>query len=310
MNEIARSVITIDPDFAAIWGGLDNAAYEGLKAEIITDGIRDPLVIWNPNNNYILVDGHNRLRIAKELNMMAVPVSYKVFKDKADAADWIVNHQSARRNITDWQKYKAVEVYQRILREKAKENAKASGENFGRGMNEKGLENSPKPIEAINVRKQTAEAANLSEWKVRQGDYIQKNATEEQKAALDSGKKTMKEVFNETYNANKPKKADRLKEARETLESTKQDGKTVDLQMAKIHKEAENRLNNELAHETYDSIYLIMREGAKLTDESIDNFFRVYSQKEWLDVLHTAKSVWDIGQKLMRIGERIQEVKG
>lgn len=53
---------------------------------------------------------------------------------------------------------KPVEVYQRILREKAKENAKASGENFGRGMNEKGLENSPKPIEAINVRKQTAEA--------------------------------------------------------------------------------------------------------------------------------------------------------
>ena len=121
MNEIARSVITIDPDFAAIWGDLDNAAYEGLKAEIISDGIRDPLVIWNPDNNHILVDGHNRLRVAKELNMMAVPVSYKVFKDKADAADWIVNHQSARRNITDWQKYKAVEVYQRILREKAKE---------------------------------------------------------------------------------------------------------------------------------------------------------------------------------------------
>ena len=307
MNEIARSVITIDPDFAAIWGDLNNAAYEGLKAEIIADGIRDPLVIWNPDNNYILVDGHNRLRIAKELHIHAVPVSYKVFKDKAEAAEWIVNHQSARRNITDWQKYKAVEVYQRVLREKA---SKAQVTSTG-GNEPHLLEKTPKAdSERINVRKQTAEAANLSEWKVRQGDYIQKNATKEQKAALDSGTKTMKEVFNETYNANKPKKADRLKEARETLESTRQDGKTVDLQMAKIHKEAENRLNNELAHETYDSIYLIMREGAKLTDESIDNFFRVYSQKEWLDVLHTAKSVWDIGQKLVRIGERIQEVRG
>lgn len=309
MNEIARSVITIDPDFAAIWGDLDNAAYEGLKAEIISDGIRDPLVIWNPNNNYILVDGHNRLRVAKELKMISVPVSYKVFKDKAEAADWIVNHQSARRNITDWQKYKAGEVLRKII-----EDGQSKG---GRPkVNEKHVENSPqvprtaKEINDAKTRHKLAEATNLSEWKVRQGDYIQKNATEEQKAALDSGTKTMKEVFNETYNANKPKKADRLKEARETLESTKQDGKTVDLQMAKIHKEAENRLNNELAHETYDSIYLIMREGAKLTDESIDNFFRVYSQKEWLDVLHTAKSVWDIGQKLVRIGERIQEVKG
>lgn len=307
MNEIARSVITIDPDFAAIWGDLDNAAYEGLKAEIMADGIRDPLVIWNPDNNHILVDGHNRLKVAKELNMMAVPVSYKVFKDKADAADWIVNHQSARRNITDWQKYKAIEVYRRILREQARA---AQLANLKKGDASPVLENSPKRDKPIDTRKEVAKAAGISEWKVRQGDYIQKNATEEQKAALDSGTKTMKEVFNETYNANKPKKADRLKEARETLESTKQDGKTVDLQMAKIHKEAENRLNNELAHETYDSIYLIMREGAKLTDESVDNFFRVYSQKEWLDVLHTAKSVWDIGQKLVRIGERIQEVKG
>lgn len=307
MNEIARSVITIDPDFAAIWGDLDNAAYEGLKAEIIADGIRDSLVIWNPNNNYILVDGHNRLRIAKELNMMAVPVSYKVFKDKADAAAWIVSHQSARRNLTDWQKYKAAEVLQKIVREQAEANHRANG---GDKVSEAALENSPKPFEKINTRKETAKASGMSEWKIRQGDYIRDKATDEQKAALDSGTKTMKEVFNETYNANKPKKADRLKEARETLESTKQDGKTVDLQMAKIHKEAENRLNNELAHETYDSIYLIMREGAKLTDESIDNFFRVYSQKEWFDVLHTAKSVWDIGQKLVRIGERIQEVKG
>ena len=162
MNEIARSVITIDPDFAAIWGDLDNAAYEGLKAEIISDGIRDPLVIWNPDNNHILVDGHNRLRVAKELNMMAVPVSYKVFKDKADAAAWIVSHQSARRNLTDWQKYKAAEVFQKIVREQAEANHRANG---GDKVSEAALENSPKPVEKINTRKETAKASGMSEFR-------------------------------------------------------------------------------------------------------------------------------------------------
>ena len=299
MNEIARSVITIDPDFAAIWGDLDNAAYEGLKAEIISDGIRDPLVIWNPDNNHILVDGHNRLRVAKELNMMAVPVSYKVFKDKADAAEWIVNHQSARRNITDWQKYKAVEVYQRILREKAKEQQVRKPQSV--------LENSPKQ-KPIDVRKQTAEAANLSEWKVRQGDYIQKNATEEQKAALDSGTKTMKEVFNETYNANKPTKADRIKQAEQLVEATKpEEGKITDLGQMKDHKKAERLLMEEQASAAYDIIYTIIRESRKLTDEMIDVYKQVYSEKDENHFIN-ARAVWDAGQRLIKLGEWTQEV--
>lgn len=299
MNEIARSVITIDPDFAAIWGDLDNAAYEGLKAEIISDGIRDPLVIWNPDNNHILVDGHNRLRVAKELNMMAVPVSYKVFKDKADAADWIVNHQSARRNITDWQKYKAVEVYQRILREKAKEQQVRKPQSV--------LENSPKQ-KPIDVRKQTAEAANLSEWRVRQGDYIQKNATDEQKAALDSGTKTMKEVFNETYNANKPTKADRLKQAEQLVEATKpEEGKVMNLGQVKDHKKAERLLMEEQASAAYDIIYTIIRESRKLTDEMIDVYKQVYSEKDENHFIN-ARAVWDAGQRLIKLGEWTQEV--
>ena len=308
MNEIARNVITVDPDFATIWGDLDGEAYEGLKAEIKADGIRDPLVIWNPNNDFILVDGHNRLKVATELHMTAVPVSYKVFKGKAEAAEWIVNHQSSRRNISDWQKYKAIEAFQKILREKAKENAKASGENFGRGMNEKGLENSPKPIEAINVRKETAKAGNLSEWKVRQGDYIQKNATEEQKAALDSGKKTMKEVFNETKKANTPTKAERLKQAEQLAEATKpEDGKVTSIGQVKVHKEAEQRLLEEKASAAYDIIYNIIRESRKLTDEMIDSYKQIYSEKDNHYFIN-ARSIWDAGQKLIKLGEWTQEV--
>lgn len=311
MNEIARSVITIDPDFAAIWGDLDNAAYEGLKAEIIADGIRDPLVIWNPNNNHILVDGHNRLKVAKELNMMSVPVSYKVFKDKAEAAAWIVSHQSARRNMTDWQKYKAAEVYQRIIREQAEKNLhKAEGgdrksESFKPNQ---GLANSPKVEKTIDTRKETAAASGLSEWKIRQGDFIQKNATDEQKAALDSGRKTMKEVYQETVKANAPKKDDIVRKYEQIEEATRQDGKTVDLQTAKAHKQAEDFLEKQRASDAYDIIYNIIRESRKLTDEMIEVYRKVYSEKDEQKFLINSRSIWDAGQRLIKLGEWTQEV--
>jgi ParB-like chromosome segregation protein Spo0J len=227
MNEISTKIITVDPDFASIWGNLEGDAFEGLKTEIEADGIRDPLVIWHPDERYILIDGHNRLMIAKEIGRSVVPVSYKVFGDKAEAAEWIVNHQSSRRNISEWQKYKAVEVYQNILKEKAK---KAQATSTG-GNNPHLLVNSPKAeTDRINTRKETAKAANLSEWQVRQGDYIQKNATPEQKADLDSGKKTMKEVYRDVKGLSKTNRqaqkefVDSVKQEREDFKEQKSEG--------------------------------------------------------------------------------------
>ena len=307
MNEVARQVITIDPDFAAIWGDLDDEAYGRLKHEIKADGIRDPLVIWNPNNDYILVDGHNRLRIAEELNMMAVPVSYKVFKDKAETAAWILNHQKARRNLTDWQQYKAAEVIQKILKEQARER---QAEYHGNQYESAVLENPPKVQKPIDTRKETAKASGLSEWKIRQGDYVRAHATDEQKADLDSGKKDLKEVFKETLSANTPKKADRLKHAEAMVEATKpQEGKVASIQMHQAHKQAEQTLLEEKAHAVYDSIYLIIRESYKLTDDAIDLYREVYSKKDAQAYMLNARSMWNAGRKLMELGEWTQEVR-
>lgn len=305
MTTIARQAITIDPDLHGIWGDLDGEVFEGLKSEIHADGIRDSLVLWKQGTENILIDGHNRLRIAELLHLNEIPVCWKEFSDKAEAAGWIVSHQSARRNMTDWQKYKAVEVYQRILREKAKSHL---GGDHGNQYSPS-LEKSPKLAkeEQINVRKQIADAANLSEWKVRQGDYIQKNATEEQKAALDSGKKSLPEVYKEVLKANAPTKADRIAEAEKMVEATRQDGQTIDIQTAKKHKEAEQRLLEQRARGVSEIISNIVRECRKLTDENIKLFCTVYGMKEDKELLPQARSVWDAGQKLIKLGEWIQE---
>lgn len=307
MATIARQAITIDPDLHSIWGDLDGEAFDGLKSEINADGIRDSLILWKQGTENILIDGHNRLRIAELLHLNEIPICWKEFSDKAEAAGWIVSHQSARRNMTDWQKYKAGEALRKII-----EDGQSKG---GRPkVNEKHVENSPqvprtaKEINDAKTRHKLAEATNLSEWKVRQGDYVQKNATEEQKAALDSGKKSLPEVYKEVLKANAPTKADRIAEAEKIVEATKQEGQMIDLQIAKKHKEAEQRLLEQKARGVYDIIYNIMRECRKLTDEDVRLFCEVYGKKEDSTLLPNARSIWDTGQRLIKLGEWIQEV--
>ena len=305
---ITRQVIKVDPDFAAIWGNLDGEAYQGLKAEIQQDGIRDPLVIWNPSNNYILVDGHNRLRIAEELHMNSVPVVYKVFNSKTEAKSWIFAHQVNRRNATDGQKAIAYGLIRKEYAEEAKTHL--GGDRKSDEFQKSSRENSPTlKKEESRTRHRAAQAVGLSDWKARQADYVLKNATEAQKDALRSGAKDLKEVYNETFRATFPTKANRLKQAQEAVEATKQEGATIDLQKAKAHKQAEANLNHELAQETYRAIYDIVSAAGKLTDENLKIYKEYYSQKDMAKLLLNARTVWDAGQKLTNIGLWIQEVK-
>ena len=305
MATIARQAITIDPDLHGIWGDLDTEAFGGLKAEIHTDGIRDSLILWKQGTENILIDGHNRLRIAELLHLNEIPVCWKEFKDKTEAATWILEHQSSRRNITDGQKYVAAESVQRILREQARER---QAEYHGNQYESAVLENSPKVQKSIDTRKEVAKAAGISEWKVRQGDFIREHGTQEQIEDLRTGKKSLNEAYKETLKAVAPKKADRIAEAEKMVEATRQDGQTIDIQTAKKHKEAEQRLLEQRARGVCENISNIVRECRKLTDENIELFCTVYGTKEDKELLPQARSIWDAGQKLIKIGEWIQEV--
>lgn len=299
MTTIARQAITIDSDLHSIWGDLDGEAFEGLKAEIHADGIRDSLILWKQGTENILIDGHNRLRIAELLHLNEIPVCWKEFADKAGAAKWILEHQSSRRNITDGQKYVAAESVQKILREQAKEQQIRKPQSV--------LENSPKQ-KPIDTRKEVAKAAGISEWKVRQGDFVREHGTPDQIEDLRTGKKSLNEAYKETLKAVAPKKADRIAEAEKMVEATRQEGQTIDIQTAKKHKEAEQRLLEQRARGVSEIISNIVRECRKLTDENIELFCTVYGMKEDKELLPQARSIWDAGQKLIKIGEWIQEV--
>jgi hypothetical protein len=68
--------------------------FKQLERNILEEGIRDPLVTWNG----ILVDGHNRYRIATEHDMNYVTVE-KEFTDMNAVKEWMIYNQFGRRNL-------------------------------------------------------------------------------------------------------------------------------------------------------------------------------------------------------------------
>ena len=87
----------INPEFQDLLDVQTEQSYEELKKMIEAEGVRDPVVVWKEQNT--VVDGHNRLKITKELGI-ACPRMDKSFADEAEVKEWIIRNQLGRRNLT------------------------------------------------------------------------------------------------------------------------------------------------------------------------------------------------------------------
>ena len=97
MNDNTMQIkLKIDKEFKTLIPPLSPKEYEQLEANIIADGCREPIVIWN---GYI-IDGHNRYEICKKHH-----IGYKVnemsFESRDEAVVWICTNQLGRRNIAE-----------------------------------------------------------------------------------------------------------------------------------------------------------------------------------------------------------------
>lgn len=71
-----------------------------LKESILSEGCREPLVIWNKSDQEkVLIDGHNRYAICASNN---IPFTTRelAFKNIDAVKDWMVDNQLGRRNLS------------------------------------------------------------------------------------------------------------------------------------------------------------------------------------------------------------------
>ena len=92
---MAEINLLIDQEFKRLLPELSSAELAQLEANILSDGCRDPIVVWNNT----IVDGHHRYEICKK-HRLPFRIEQKRFSCREEVIRWICINQMGRRNIT------------------------------------------------------------------------------------------------------------------------------------------------------------------------------------------------------------------
>ena len=156
--------LIIDNEFQVLIPQLSFNEYQTLEENILKDGCRDPLVVWNG----ILVDGHNRHTICTKHNLKFSVVG-KLFDSRNDVCIWIIQNQLGRRNLPHFARAELGVKLKHFFQEKGLDNKKNAGKLHGiSDLNSvKELsQNSAKPIldsgTKIDAREEVAKLSGVS----------------------------------------------------------------------------------------------------------------------------------------------------
>ena len=110
-DEGIKKNIVILPILKDLIRPLEHDEIEQLKANILANGCQDSLKIWqttqkiiNPDaetneEQFVLIDGHNRYKICTE-NNISFAVSIMKFQSLDDVISWMIDLQLGRRNMS------------------------------------------------------------------------------------------------------------------------------------------------------------------------------------------------------------------
>ena len=200
-------MIEIKKEFKELIPALTTEEFKQLEENILKDGIRDPLVLWNG----YLIDGHNRYQIAFKHGLEYKTID-KEFEDESQVKEWMINNQFGRRNLSNYQRSVLALELESVFSKRAKENLKLSD---GKG---KQISAEVK-VDPIETRKELAKVANVSHDTIAKVKKIQAVATPEVKAQLSTGEVSINQVYQDIKKEEKKEeyKASVLKTRIETI---------------------------------------------------------------------------------------------
>ena len=129
--------LKVDNEFKNLLPPLTEDEYSQLESDIKKHGVLSPIIAWNG----FIIDGHNRYEICRKNGIDLPEVKTLDFANKSDVMDWIINHQTGRRNLTKSQLVKAYSMVEKQLAEEAKKRMllgkKDPAVNLPQGSNKK-----------------------------------------------------------------------------------------------------------------------------------------------------------------------------
>lgn len=224
-------MIRIDPEFQSLIPPLSDDEFRQLEENCVQDGIRDPLVVWHvPNGDDILIDGHNRFKIAANHGGIPFDVKRMRFDVRNDVKAWIIKNQFGRRNLSAYDRSILALKLKPVIAEQAK------AQQVRKSVSQKSVEQKP-----IDTQKELAKVAGVSHDTIHKVETIEKKATDRTRQLVREGKLSI----NQAYNSVAPKRPDPVKQAKEEHADfvEKKQEKVVsmdDIQMDKLNKKIVN----------------------------------------------------------------------
>lgn len=239
--------IKIDKEFESLIPPLSDDEFKQLEENCLRDGICDPLILWAlPNGDNILVDGHNRWKIAAQHGGMSFTTKSMKFDDRDEVKAWIIRNQFGRRNLSAYDRSVLALKLKPLIAEKAK---KRQGTRTDRGNIVQ---------KSARSRDELAKVAGVSHDTIRRVERIEKEAPEGIKQAVREGRLSINQAFNSTF----PKRPDPVKVAKEEHEQFKQNkDKITDFRDAKIDQINQKIINNAMTQDVLKLIDCITKFG-------------------------------------------------
>jgi len=171
--------LNIEQEFKSVIPSLAPEEFAGLESSIISEGLRDALVVWNG----IILDGNNRYEICKKHGIEFKTIE-KEFKSVEDAKEWIIRNQFSRRNLSVYDRSVLALKLKDLIAAKAKARMMA------------GKEDPDQNSEQGRTVKKIAKIAGVSHDTIFKVEKIDEKAPAEIKQKIKDGKLTINKAYN------------------------------------------------------------------------------------------------------------------
>jgi DNA modification methylase len=195
----------IKEEFKNLIPALSVEEYAQLEANILEEGIREPIITWNG----FIIDGHNRFSIAQRFDLEYKTTS-KYFSSEESVKEWMILNQFGRRNLSNYQRSVLALELEEVFSKKAKENIVI--ENKNRSTDSAKL---PKR-DSVDTRKELSKVAQVGERTLGMVKTIQEKAPEEVKAKLATGEVSINAAYKEIKK--EEKKEEKIQERKKLAE--------------------------------------------------------------------------------------------
>ena len=176
-------MIEIKEEFKNLIPALSAEEYAQLEANILEEGIREPIITWNG----FIIDGHNRYDIAQRFSLECKSTS-KHFASEESVKEWMILNQFGRRNLSNYQRSVLALELEEVFSKKAKENQIRKPNSV--------LAKLPKQ-DSVDTRKELSKVAQVGERTLGMVKKIQEKAPEELKAKLATGEVSINAAYKE-----------------------------------------------------------------------------------------------------------------